>query len=231
MSHVLRLGRGKPPWMGEEPNYARRVGCDACDKLSHSLYRCHTVSSRLLIGPGEIAPITVMKAACTAGLAATPPVISGTISFPALMNKTIIAALVSGLCGMAHAQDAAELPVVTVFGSSAGPASAVDSAANTTHTDIAWKDYPASIQTVPAEVLKDRGVTRIDQLVETVSGVHAESNYGGNGATFFNIRGFSESNGLRDGFRNYGYYAFRDVQNIDQVDVFKGPAGALYGGI
>lgn len=121
---------------------------------------------------GGIVPITVMKVACTAGLAATPPVISGTISFPALMNKTIIAALVSGLCGMAHAQDAAELPVVTVFGSSAGPASAVDSAADTTHTDIAWKDYPASIQTIPAEVLKDRGVTRIDQLVETVSGVY-----------------------------------------------------------
>lgn len=159
------------------------------------------------------------------------PVITGTSSFPAFMNKTIIAVLVSGLCGVARAQDAAELPVVTVFGSSASPASAVDSAAQTTHTDIPLKDYPASIQTVPVEVLKDRGVTRIDQLVETVSGVHAESNYGGNGATFFNIRGFSESNGLRDGFRNYGYYAFRDVQNIDQVDVFKGPAGALYGGI
>lgn len=158
-------------------------------------------------------------------------VITRTFSFLTFMNKTIIAALVSGLCGMAHAQDAAELPVVTVFGSSAVRASTVDSAADTTHTDIGWKDYPASIQTVPTEVLKDRGVTRIDQVVETVSGVHAESNYGGNGATFFNIRGFSESNGLRDGFRNYGYYAFRDVQNIDQVDVFKGPAGALYGGI
>lgn len=102
---------------------------------------------------------------------------------------------------------------------------------NTTRTDTPLKEYPASIQVVPNELLKDRGVTRIDQVAETVSGVHAEANYGGNGATFFNIRGFSESNGLRDGFRNYGYYAFRDVQNIDQVEIFKGPAGALYGGI
>jgi outer membrane receptor protein involved in Fe transport len=103
--------------------------------------------------------------------------------------------------------------------------------ASTIKTDTPLKDYPASIQVVPNELLKDRGVTRIDQVADTVSGVHAEANYGGNGGTFFNIRGFSESNGLRDGFRNYGYYAFRDVQNIDQVEIFKGPTGALYGGI
>jgi iron complex outermembrane recepter protein len=102
---------------------------------------------------------------------------------------------------------------------------------STTRTDTPLKDYPASVQVVPSEVLQDRGVTRIDQVADNVSGVHAEANYGGNGATFFNIRGFSESNGLRDGFRNYGYYAFRDVQNIDRVEIFKGPAGALYGGI
>lgn len=103
--------------------------------------------------------------------------------------------------------------------------------ASTIKTDTPLKDYPASIQVVPNELLKDRGVTRIDQVADTVSGVHAEANYGGNGGTFFNIRGFSESNGLRDGFRNYGYYAFRDVQNIDQIEIFKGPTGALYGGI
>ncbi len=67
--------------------------------------------------------------------------------------------------------------------------------------------------------------------MKNVSGIHAESNYGGNAATFFNIRGFSTSNGLRDGFRNYGYIAYRDTQNIEQVEVLKGPAGALYGGL
>nr|WP_198981924.1 TonB-dependent siderophore receptor [Herbaspirillum sp. ASV7] len=147
------------------------------------------------------------------------------------MKKTIIATLLSGLTGLGYAQQTEQLPGIIVYGTSAAPGNVADAATDTTRTDIPLKDYPASIQVVPGEVLKDRGVTRTEQLVETVSGVHAESNYGGNGATFFNIRGFSESNGLRDGFRNYGYYAFRDVQNIDQVDVFKGPAGALYGGI
>jgi iron complex outermembrane receptor protein len=131
-----------------------------------------------------------------------------------------------------HDQTTAEgsLPAISVSGIRASDYTA-GAARSTTRTDTPLKDYPASIQVVPSEVLQDRGVTRTDQLVDNVSGVHAEANYGGNEATFFNIRGFSESNGLRDGFRNYGYYAFRDVQNIDRVEVFKGPAGALYGGI
>lgn len=102
---------------------------------------------------------------------------------------------------------------------------------STSKTEIPIKDLPASIQVVPQEALRDRGVTRTDQLLENVSGVLAESSYGGNGATFFNIRGFSENNSLRDGFRNYGYLAFRDVQNIERIEVFRGPAGALYGGV
>ncbi len=129
-----------------------------------------------------------------------------------------------------HSTPAIDLPSTSVV---APPISSyiTPSSSSTTRTDTPLKDYPASIQVVPNELLKDRGVTRIDQVADTVSGVHAEANYGGNSGTFFNIRGFSESNGLRDGFRNYGYYAYRDVQNIDQVEIFKGPAGALYGGI
>lgn len=123
-----------------------------------------------------------------------------------------------------------ELPTVLVHGD-ADPGYQAATAESTSRTSVPLKDLPASIQVVPHQLLRDRGVTRTDQLLDNVSGVVAESNYGGNGATFFNIRGFSENNGLRDGFRNYGYLAFRDVQNIEQVEVFKGPAGALYGGV
>lgn len=104
-------------------------------------------------------------------------------------------------------------------------------APTTTRTDAPIKDLPFSVQVVPRELLEDRGVTRIEQALDDVSGVHAESSYGGNGATFFNVRGFTTSNGLRDGFRNYGYLAFRDVQAIERIEVLKGPSGALYGGV
>lgn len=112
-------------------------------------------------------------------------------------------ALVLGvLCGgapRASAQDATALPTVQVVGDYA-----TDRETSTVQADVSLRDYPASIQVVPSEVLRDRGVTRTAQLVDNVSGVHAEASYGGNGATLFNIRGFSESNGLRDGFRNDG---------------------------
>ncbi len=143
-------------------------------------------------------------------------------------SELIVAVVLTACCGVSCAEEPILLPTVVVkdtLGYSADTAESIGRIA------IPLKDLPASIQVVPHEVLRDRGVTRTDQLLENVSGVLAESSYGGNGATFFNIRGFSENNGLRDGFRNFGYFAFRDVQNIERVEVFKGPAGALYGGV
>jgi iron complex outermembrane recepter protein len=128
----------------------------------------------------------------------------------------------------AASKPAAQMPEVVVTDQT--PYNPRD-ATTATRLNVPIRDVPASIQVVPREILVDRGVTRVDQMVENVSGVHAESSYGGNGATFFNIRGFTTSNSLRDGFRNYGYDAVRDVQAIERVEVLKGPSGALYGGV
>lgn len=151
-----------------------------------------------------------------------------------VFRKTIICTFLAGYFGTALADETIQLEKVEVKAKNyypEAPGYLASTADSTSKTAIPIKDLPASIQIVPQEVLRDRGVTRTDQLLENVSGVLAESSYGGNGATFFNIRGFSENNGLRDGFRNYGYLAFRDVQNIERIEVFKGPAGALYGGV
>ena len=149
---------------------------------------------------------------------------------PLVIALGIAFSSIASIAWAADVDSPQELPTVSVH-ADADTGYQTTTAESTSRTSIALKDLPASIQVVPRALLRDRGVTRTDQLLDNVSGVLAESNYGGNGATFFNIRGFSENNGLRDGFRNYGYLAFRDVQNIEQVEVFKGPAGALYGGV
>lgn len=143
----------------------------------------------------------------------------------------ILGASFSGvnLQGQQAAAEGEAMPTIIVTASAEDSYKPSDTT-TATKTDIPIKDIPASVQVIPNYVLKDRGVTRVEQMVENVSGVHAESSYGGNGATFFNIRGFTTSNALRDGFRNYGYVGFRDVQNIERIEVLKGPAGAIYGG-
>ena len=139
----------------------------------------------------------------------------------------ILVVCISTLIATAAEPTPQELPETTI--TARPPGYSPGDASTATKTDTPIKDLPASVQVVPKELLQDRGVTRIEQIAETVSGVHAEPSYGENGATFFNVRGFTTSNALRDGFRNYGYLANRDLQAVERVEILKGPAGALYG--
>lgn len=101
-------------------------------------------------------------------------------------------------------------------------------ASTATKTDIPILEIPQSIQVVDETLLQDRGLNRIGDVIETVSGVRAEAAYGPN-TTFFNIRGFSTSFSLRDGFVAHGYHETRDIQAVERVEVLKGPSSVLYG--
>jgi iron complex outermembrane recepter protein len=120
-----------------------------------------------------------------------------------------------------------DLPEVVVNGK-ADPSYKTDTSTTATLPSVPIKDLPASVQVVTRAVIEDRGVTQVSQMLDTVSGVHAEASYGANQGMFFNVRGFSSANSLRDGFRAEGNLASRDVQNISSVEVLKGPSGALY---
>ena len=99
-----------------------------------------------------------------------------------------------------------------------------------TRFEVPIQDAPQSIQVIPRQVLEDRGVVRLDEFTDNVSGVQRITGGDGFGTSGFIIRGFSDQfENLRNGFRSQGGFP-RDLANIDRVEVLKGPAAALYGG-
>jgi len=99
-------------------------------------------------------------------------------------------------------------------------------ATTATKTDTPIMQTPVSVKVVPQQVLKDQQVITVDQALRNVSGV--VSGAGGTG-TFF-IRGFGSYKIYRDGFLNGGEWAHtEDLENIERVEVLKGPGSLLYG--
>lgn len=91
------------------------------------------------------------------------------------------------------------------------------------------EETPQSIQVIPRQVLEDRGVVRLDEFTDNVSGIQRLTGGAGPGSSGFIIRGFADDyETLRNGFRSQGGFA-RDLANIDRVEVLKGPAAILYG--
>jgi len=99
-----------------------------------------------------------------------------------------------------------------------------------TKTDTPIMETPASIQIVPKALMNDQqNINILDSLNRNVSGVSART---GAGLLYDNfiIRGFTTgSNGAA--YRNGLLYPtnFYEPANIEQLEVMKGPAAALYG--
>lgn len=89
------------------------------------------------------------------------------------------------------------------------------------------RDIPQSIAVVPAEVLRDQRALSLQDAVRNVPGVTLASGDGQRDE--FRIRGFTAiADQFVDGFRDDALY-YRDLSNIDRVEVIKGPAAVLYG--
>ena len=105
-------------------------------------------------------------------------------------------------------------------------------ASTTTKLDLPRRDIPQSIQVIPRQVIEDRQVVRLGELVENVSGVEELPGYGGSPfLTGYYFRGLSPVyQSLRNGFRDIGAIGGRDIANVERVEFFKGPSSVLYGG-
>ncbi|MCK9609229.1 MAG: TonB-dependent receptor [Methylomonas sp.] len=98
-----------------------------------------------------------------------------------------------------------------------------------TKTDTPIMETPMSIQVIPKQILKDQQAIRIKDALKNVSGVFwaTDPMYEG-----FQLRGF-QTDGTTTLYRN-GLRIRRaqhEVVNLEQLEVLKGPAAAMYGRI
>lgn len=101
------------------------------------------------------------------------------------------------------------------------------SSASGTKTEALLRDVPQTIDVVPRQVIRDQGITSIEGALRNIPGVGLS--HGDGQRDQVSIRGFTSiGDQFVDGFRDDALY-FRDLSNIERVEVTKGPAAVLYG--
>ncbi|AMR79813.1 TonB-dependent receptor [Cupriavidus nantongensis] len=124
----------------------------------------------------------------------------------------------------------AQLPEVTVkadvsreLGAGYNPPNAVSA----TKTEAPLRDVPQTVNVVTAEVMRDQHATSMQDALKNVPGV--SFSHGDGQRDQVSIRGFTAiADQFVDGIRDDALY-FRDLSNVDRVEVIKGPAAVLYG--
>lgn len=136
-----------------------------------------------------------------------------------------------GAAGAAHAADAVLAPVVVegAVERADGPVQGYRAtrSATFTKTDTPLKEVPASITVVPEQVIEDQAMRGIADVLRYVPGVTAAQGEGNRDQMV--IRGNNTTadffvNGIRDDAQ-----IFRDLYNLERVEVLKGPAGMAFG--
>lgn len=92
-------------------------------------------------------------------------------------------------------------------------------------------ETPRTINVISEETIIAQGATTLRDVLRNTPGITFQAGEGGGGlpGDTFSMRGFSTGNDVTlDGLREAGAYS-RDAFNIEQVEVIKGPAGAIAG--
>jgi catecholate siderophore receptor len=90
-------------------------------------------------------------------------------------------------------------------------------------------DTPQSINIVPAQIIRQQGVSNLQEALRNVPGITLNAGEGGTHGDLVNLRGFSAGDDyFLDGLRDTGLYD-RDPFNTEAIEVYKGPASTLFG--
>lgn len=101
------------------------------------------------------------------------------------------------------------------------------SASSATKIDAPLRDIPQTVNVIPQELLRDLAAGSMEDVMKGVPGVGLS--HGDGQRDQVTIRGFTAiADQFIDGMRDDALY-FRDLSNIEQVEVIKGPASVLYG--
>ncbi|GAA09002.1 outer membrane siderophore receptor [Acetobacter tropicalis NBRC 101654] len=127
-----------------------------------------------------------------------------------------------------------KLPAVRVKGETKGPAEIPNT--NATVLDIgrmptSVRDTPQVINVVPQEIIKQQRLYTLDQALANVPGITLSTGEGRGGLNGdqFRIRGQQARGDIyTDGLKDFGTYT-RDIFDIENVEVIKGPAGEYFG--
>ncbi|ATJ89487.1 membrane protein [Acetobacter senegalensis] len=127
-----------------------------------------------------------------------------------------------------------KLPAVRVKGETKGPAEIPN--INATVLDIgrmptSVRDTPQVINVVPQEIIKQQRLYTLDQALANVPGITLSTGEGRGGLNGdqFRIRGQQARGDIyTDGLKDFGTYT-RDIFDIENVEVIKGPAGEYFG--
>lgn len=98
-----------------------------------------------------------------------------------------------------------------------------------TRTDTDILDIPQGIQVIPQEVIEDQGTASLGDTLRNVSGVFAGRAAASGRATTPVIRGFETDNILRNGLRDDTLRISSGINNIERIEILKGPASVLFG--
>lgn len=89
------------------------------------------------------------------------------------------------------------------------------------------RDIPQSVNVVPQQVIQDQGAKSMEAVLRNVPGIGLGTGDGQRDQV--TIRGFTAiGDQFVDGLRDDALY-YRDLSNVERVEVLKGPASVLYG--
>ena len=94
---------------------------------------------------------------------------------------------------------------------------------------VPLQDVPQSITVVPQKLIQERAAASFQDALRSVPGISFQAGEGGVQGNNLTLRGYNARNDLfLDGVRDQGSY-FRDIFNIEAIEVLKGPSSQYFG--